>query len=508
MADEFSPGLEAATFRAPPPPDAGPKAADPAPPAGGEAVLTPAQIREQARQSLFSLTPPDDAASDADKAAFETNKADLVAKAGILGGATWSNKDNDSPVNVTGYWGKGTDGREYVSVEGSTTGIPLDELKYPDPEPQDDSDSFPGSGSSATADAITSAQPAEVRPQPQNQEWENRPESERVAIALGAGKKALLDEQASVTDPDMKQRLGKAAEIEYQDSDHLKAFFKELSAVGDTSSDDSRKALAKDARAKLAGNIQVTGKDGKAHTLKDLDAERASATPDRQKEIDEIIEEGEFSLKVKQEDTRTSEEIADQSLDATIQFYEKRIKDAKEKDKNADTSSDDEALRIATAAKGAKGYKAMFTAGAIRGLNKRLRDIPGAEGLVLSDEAMAGLAVGEQAAIAEFLNDLHSYTGIVPDRGLAMLDLARNGDFSELMRHPALKEMHMVNKLYGQEFKKPEDAAKYVDQLLDLLEQEKYKKLKGMGIVGILMLAAAMSLKDMGANALSGGGGR
>lgn len=47
------------------------------------------------------------------------------------GAATWKTKDEDRPINITGYLGKGPDGRDYVSIEGSTTGVPLDEIEYP-----------------------------------------------------------------------------------------------------------------------------------------------------------------------------------------------------------------------------------------------------------------------------------------------------------------------------------------------------------------------------------------
>lgn len=47
------------------------------------------------------------------------------------GPAIWRNKDSDTPVTVTGYLGPGPDGREYVSIEGSNTGIPLDEIEFP-----------------------------------------------------------------------------------------------------------------------------------------------------------------------------------------------------------------------------------------------------------------------------------------------------------------------------------------------------------------------------------------
>ncbi len=52
-----------------------------------------------------------------------------------LGTATWKNKDNDQPVVVTGYLPP-VGGRQYISIEGSSTGIPLDEIIFPDEAPE------------------------------------------------------------------------------------------------------------------------------------------------------------------------------------------------------------------------------------------------------------------------------------------------------------------------------------------------------------------------------------
>jgi protein phosphatase PTC1 len=43
----------------------------------------------------------------------------------------WRNNEYDEPVKITGYLGTDTAGREYVSIEGSSTGIPLDEIDAP-----------------------------------------------------------------------------------------------------------------------------------------------------------------------------------------------------------------------------------------------------------------------------------------------------------------------------------------------------------------------------------------
>ena len=50
------------------------------------------------------------------------------------GPAKWKNKDNDQPIVVTEYAGKGPDGKDYVNIEGSETSVPLDEIEYPQEE--------------------------------------------------------------------------------------------------------------------------------------------------------------------------------------------------------------------------------------------------------------------------------------------------------------------------------------------------------------------------------------
>lgn len=40
----------------------------------------------------------------------------------------WMNKESDQIVTVVAELGIGTDGRRYVKIEGSNTGIPFDEL--------------------------------------------------------------------------------------------------------------------------------------------------------------------------------------------------------------------------------------------------------------------------------------------------------------------------------------------------------------------------------------------
>jgi len=51
-----------------------------------------------------------------------------------LGKAVWKNQDTDQPVTVVGRYGE-ADGRQYVKIEGSDTGVPLDEIEYPAESP-------------------------------------------------------------------------------------------------------------------------------------------------------------------------------------------------------------------------------------------------------------------------------------------------------------------------------------------------------------------------------------
>lgn len=57
------------------------------------------------------------------------NNERLVHK---IGPALWSAPDGDIAVRVTGLAGMGSDGRAYVTVEGSDTAVPVDELTFAD----------------------------------------------------------------------------------------------------------------------------------------------------------------------------------------------------------------------------------------------------------------------------------------------------------------------------------------------------------------------------------------
>jgi len=59
---------------------------------------------------------------------------DVETPAFRTGKATWKNKDQNVEVNITGYAGKGKDGRDYLNVDESTGGYPLDEIVWPDEE--------------------------------------------------------------------------------------------------------------------------------------------------------------------------------------------------------------------------------------------------------------------------------------------------------------------------------------------------------------------------------------
>jgi hypothetical protein len=52
------------------------------------------------------------------------------------GPAIWRNKHHDTPIVITGDAGIGVDGRRYVSIEGFSTFIPLDEIVYLPVEPK------------------------------------------------------------------------------------------------------------------------------------------------------------------------------------------------------------------------------------------------------------------------------------------------------------------------------------------------------------------------------------
>jgi len=83
------------------------------------------------------------------------------------GNATWRNKDIDQPVRITGYLGKGPDGRDYVSIDGSATGVPLDEIQYSARKPR--TPRIRPSGTPQTDQGATSQGP-QVTPEQLNEE--------------------------------------------------------------------------------------------------------------------------------------------------------------------------------------------------------------------------------------------------------------------------------------------------------------------------------------------------
>jgi hypothetical protein len=44
--------------------------------------------------------------------------------------AIWRNKDHDVPIEVTGIIGKDPEGCNYISITGSTSGIPFKEIVF------------------------------------------------------------------------------------------------------------------------------------------------------------------------------------------------------------------------------------------------------------------------------------------------------------------------------------------------------------------------------------------
>jgi hypothetical protein len=93
---------------------------------------------QSAREELSGLAAlPEDADVEV-RHAYEEYKRDLLERAGIrLGPASWASKEEDRPIIVTGYFGKGPDGKEYVRTKEFSGGTPLDEVQFPQPDSQE-----------------------------------------------------------------------------------------------------------------------------------------------------------------------------------------------------------------------------------------------------------------------------------------------------------------------------------------------------------------------------------
>jgi len=128
---------------------------------------------QKAREELSNLTPLPENAPVELKSAYDEYRSDLLRKADIrLGRANWANRDNNQPVTVTGYLGKGSDGREYVSTEEFSGGTPLDEIQLMQPDAQ-------GGGSGGGGERPP-APP--IEPAPEKPEGDKRSEKEAEKI--------------------------------------------------------------------------------------------------------------------------------------------------------------------------------------------------------------------------------------------------------------------------------------------------------------------------------------
>lgn len=117
-----------------PPPAPVHAVAPPQLPAVGDSVLVFRISRDSEARVTFSGQVTQEAIGklllllEASKDTFPTQE-ELAQKARP---AIWRNKDHDRPVSVIGDLGAGPDGRPYMRIAGSETGVPQDELEFID----------------------------------------------------------------------------------------------------------------------------------------------------------------------------------------------------------------------------------------------------------------------------------------------------------------------------------------------------------------------------------------
>jgi hypothetical protein len=83
-------------------------------------------------QTAHDGTTAHDGGTSSEDAAFDEVAGffEEMAQEVKLGSAIWHAADGDMPVTVTGDLGQAQDGRRYVFIQESTTGIPFDEIEY------------------------------------------------------------------------------------------------------------------------------------------------------------------------------------------------------------------------------------------------------------------------------------------------------------------------------------------------------------------------------------------
>lgn len=334
----------------------------------------------------------------------------------------------------------------------------------------------------------------------------SNPEAKQIAEEFLAAYKDIPDAEIPMDGVDVKKLLAAIDGLSYtgQEADVVaKAMANineakgilsqntEIISGSETRSLEEWEKMAKDtSNPTEQAKAQAALKDGQ-YVLK-FDPEPAAATP------------------VPEADMRTAQEIRNQNLNDLVA----KIREDKEaklrKRPPEDVSREDELLLVAEGARASIGkpLEGYIVADALKVLGASYKDVSGAEGLQLSPEDAAKVNADRVVARELLLKNMEA-AGMGRFQAEAILDLADGGNFDETMKNfPVFKSKNVAELITGLKFKNQEEATKYMEKMMGQLEEEKYKRLKRMGLVAALILLAGSAVMNSGMESVSQSGSK
>lgn len=465
----------------------------------------PAKTAEQAAAEEAKETPKTE-----DPPAGNTDKEEPKAKAETkppetkFGSAMWK----DQPVEVIGPAGRGPDGRDYVYIksdgDGGKTGIPLDEIQFPESASASEEGGAQAGGSAKSTAGANSADSGKTEEAatgtPNSASAEKKPptESEQRQEKMKKNKEALdagwelLNEKVKAGFFDTNDRVDvKNDALKYLDQtkngaldgDGLRAFFNAIHSVGGEEVIKIEKAAAENLKV-VVGGQRLTFEEwrGQIKTIKDLPAEMQNDAEMKQK-LQEL-EGGEFGYDFSPEKVKTSEE----RMAEADELIDKKLKELETK--NPRTEDDEKLLvwlRLSQATeegrieKGDLDLRVIIKDKALRQL-AALDKTSGAEKIIddMREDVIAARA------------DLNKHLGLIGwdrDRIIRFNQGLDSGDvsaFAGVQEIPGLKKA-----FFGLNAKGEEITDEKIRKILDPKEEK-----KGMNIILLLLLALGSELKQ------------
>lgn len=450
---------------------------------------------EEARIKLFNLSPLEEAATDEEKAARESEINELTQKAGILGDCVWKKEDGaEAPVKIAKYLGKRDDGKVYVQTDNPdlVEEIPFDELTYPE-----NSD-------------VSQAQEEQVPEDMDALRDSVGRERTRAKMLLENN----LNNEEIFNTPELKIAAKKVLSTDTAD---LKSTLLVLKRLKECVGEDAEKlAQIGEVYDAIYASAQIVDSEGKIHLLSDLDKEFESVDNARKSEIKGLKDTGKYKYKFdaqafsepKKYEGKTDSEIVDIELSAHLKMLEAKLVEL-EKAGKKDEAAEVQALiaqhRFADQSKGKLGglNKASF----LIGIDRHLKNME-EEGL--SDEVGESVLRLFENNFKQVAERWRTHRGLNEIQINSIKEFMLNGQIDEVLKIQGVADSWLAENMFGRKFKTNDELNEFMTALMnDKLREMMLKKYgTNLGLMAILMLMAAGGLKNMFSQAAFENGGR